>query len=60
MAKKRTPTPASAIRRLLVDLVVRLGLALCLEDNPDLTNVCSDAAGDALTQLLVLGSVARF
>lgn len=30
-----------------------LSLALCLEDDPDLTSVCAHATGDALAQLLV-------
>jgi hypothetical protein len=53
MTLKRSSTPASTICRLLVDLVVKLGLALCLEDDPDHTSVCTDATGDALAQLLV-------
>jgi hypothetical protein len=53
MTPRRSSTPTSTIRRLLVDLVVKFGLALCLEDDPDLTSVCTDATGDALAQLLV-------
>ena len=50
MFSKRTPQPL--IFRHLVGLVVRLGLALCLEDDPDLTTVCSDATSGALAQFL--------
>jgi len=53
MTPRRSSTPASTIRRLLVDLVVKLGLALCLDPDPDLTSVCADATGDALAQFLV-------
>lgn len=53
MTPRRNPTPTSTIHRLLVDLIVKFGLALCLEDDPDLTSVCTDATGNTLAQLLV-------